>query len=162
MVKTKIIFLGCGLLCCGIFNLYAQSNTVASAGVATGVGGTASYSFGQIDYIATTGNTESITQGVQQPYEIFVVPEVKKKIIILGAAIYPNPTTNSVTLAITNAAAPELNYLLFDEQGRLIRQQKITAIITSIDMENLNSGIYFIKMLSNGEEVKTFKIIKNL
>ena len=88
------------LLFCSSFNLYAQNNTVASGGQANGSGGTSSYSVGQINYSSYTGSSGSVTQGVQQPYEISVVTSIKNIAIDLKAQIYPNPTTDKLILSI--------------------------------------------------------------
>ena len=76
MKKTTLLIPLCTLLSAPIF---AQKNTVASGSVAIGAGGTVSYSIGQTDFIAATGGGGRITQGVQQPYEIFVVTGIEKK-----------------------------------------------------------------------------------
>ena len=54
------------------FYAHAQQNTVAVGGVATGIGGTASYSIGQIDYITATGVGGTASQGLQQVYRLDV------------------------------------------------------------------------------------------
>ncbi|MCB0409870.1 MAG: hypothetical protein KDD29_06595, partial [Flavobacteriales bacterium] len=66
----KIIFITLQILICSI--VFAQENTVSSGGDALGVGGSASYSVGQVVYTTHTGVNGSIAQGVQQPYEISV------------------------------------------------------------------------------------------
>jgi len=42
-------------------------------GNATGQNGRVSYSIGQVDFITVSGSGGTVTQGIQQPYEIFVV-----------------------------------------------------------------------------------------
>ncbi|MBK6984778.1 MAG: hypothetical protein IPH32_08475 [Bacteroidetes bacterium] len=56
----------------------AQETTDASGGNASGSGGSASYSIGQSAYNTYTGTNGSVAQGVQQPYEISIVTEVKE------------------------------------------------------------------------------------
>lgn len=42
-------------------------------GNATGTGGTSSYSIGQVVYASATGTNDSVNQGMQQPFEIFIL-----------------------------------------------------------------------------------------
>lgn len=48
----------------------AQQSTTSSGGEAIGVGGTSSYSVGQIVYTTNLGTNGNIAQGVQQAFEI--------------------------------------------------------------------------------------------
>ncbi|WP_374400682.1 T9SS type A sorting domain-containing protein [Flavobacterium sp.] len=73
---------------------------------------------------------------------------------------YPNPTTNWLQLEVRNTDFSNLSYQLFDLNGRMILNQKITAETSSIQMERLPAAIFLLKVVSNNKEVKTFKIIK--
>jgi len=53
-----------------MIGLQAQETIPASGGKASGSGGTASYSFGQVVYTTYTGTNGLVAQGVQQPFEI--------------------------------------------------------------------------------------------
>jgi hypothetical protein len=55
---------------------------------------------------------------------------------------------------------------LYDINGKLLQVKSITDKQTSIDMSNLATATYFLKVTVNtqdltSKEVKTFKIIKN-
>ena len=65
-MKKSITFALFFLLC--MLRLSAQSNTVAVGGEATGTGGTASFTAGEVFYTYKTGATGSSTDGVQQNY----------------------------------------------------------------------------------------------
>jgi len=54
-----------------------------------------------------------------------------------------------------------LNYQLYDNQGKIIENKKVTANSTTISMEALPKSIYFLNVTDNKQVVKTFKIIKN-
>ena len=154
-----ILILTIGL---GHINLYAQVVVPASGGDASGSGGSASYSVGQAVYTTNTGTDGSVAQGVQQPYEISIVTEIKEaKEISLSFSVYPNPTTNFLKLNTGNFTTENLNYQLYDVSGKIIESKKIVTIETSIFMENTARGVYFLKITENNKELKTFKIIKN-
>lgn len=139
---------------------YAQQSVNASGGNGTGTGGSVSFTVGQIDYVSASGSNGSITQGVQQPFEIFTLGNNDYPTIQLQAIVYPNPTTENVNLSITNFSLENLEYDLYDVTGKLISHQKITANETQISMENLSAGNYFIAVNENSKNLKTFKIIK--
>ena len=45
-------------------------------------------------------------------------------------------------------------------QGKLLQNEKITVNQTSIGMRNLLPANYFVKVIKDNKEVKTFEIIK--
>ena len=156
--KTKLS----ALLLLGIgFNQgYAQQATTASGGDASGSGGSVAYSVGQIVYTTHTGSNGSVAQGVQQPYEISITLGLAEAGILLNLFAYPNPTTNYLTLQIDNYDNG-LSYQLFDISGKLLETNGIVANSTTIKMEQLATATYFLKVIQNNKEIKTFKIIKN-
>lgn len=149
------------ILFVGFNKMQAQQAVLASGGNATGSGGSISYSIGQIDYVMATGTTGSVSAGMQQPFEISTLSGEEFTQIKLEMLVYPNPTTTNVNLKIDNYDFQEVNYQLFDINGREISNQKITNTETPISLENLNAAIYFLTVSDNNKAIKTFKIIKN-
>lgn len=142
-------------------NGMAQQAAVASGGNATGTNGSSSYSIGQVAYTNQVGSNGKVNQGVQQPFEIFTLGTDDFPEIILTMSVYPNPTTSIVNLNIQNFNAENLNYQLFDLNGRLINQQKITQSETQISLENAANAIYLLYVSGDNKLLKTFKIVKN-
>lgn len=138
----------------------AQQSLNASGGNGIGTGGSFSYTVGQIDYVSATGTNGSISQGVQQPFEIFTLGTDNFPSIQLEVIVYPNPTTDNVNLSITNLSIDNLYFELYDILGKTIAKQKIISNETQISMENLSAGNYFIVVNENNKNLKTFKIIK--
>jgi hypothetical protein len=150
------------LLCFGMFGLQAQQVVTTSGGNATGGGGTASYTVGQIVYTTNSNSNGSVAQGVQQPYEISVITAIEAaKDINLIFSVYPNPTTDFLTLKIENYELENLSYWIYGVNGNLIETKKISAGEIQISMTNQLSGTYFLKLTEGNKEVKTFKIIKH-
>jgi hypothetical protein len=147
-------------LICSV-GLHAQESPTAAGGVATGSGGTSSYSVGQVVYSTATGTNGSVAQGVQQPYEISVITGVKETTINLEMNVYPNPTTNYLTLKVDDVELSTLNFQLIDLQGKIIENKKVTASSTTIKMEALPKAIYFLNVTKGNQLIKTFKVIKN-
>lgn len=140
-------------------NLFAQQNTDASGGNASGIGGFASFSIGQLDYLTASDSLGNITQGLQQAYEILIIRGVEE--IDINLTLYPNPAADFVVLSVQNTNIQNMTYMLYDAQGKVIVSQKLNTNQTSISMADLANDIYFIKVLNNGNELKVFKIIKN-
>ena len=156
-LKLSAVF----LLVLGLTGLQAQTSVDATGGNATGSGGSASYSVGQVVYQTHTGTTGSVAQGVQQPYEISVVTGIEEaKGINLSVSAYPNPTSDYLTLSIEKFDISNLSYQLYDINGKLLQNEKITGKQTSIVMSNLVPANYFVKVIQGNEVIKTFKIIK--
>src|SRR5690606_37627354 len=150
-------------LCIFLFQwaLSAQSNTVSSGGTATGTTGSATYSVGQLDYLTLNGTTGILSQGVQQAFEIVTLSTNDIPQIQLTATVYPNPTVQNVTLSIKDFDFKNLEYQLFDVQGRIISRGKITQPQTKIEMSYIASATYFLHVTNNNQNLKTFKIFKN-
>ena len=144
----------------GLTQVKAQEAVVTSGGNTSGTNGNVSYSVGQIVYTTNTGATGSVAQGVQQPFEIQTMLGAENFNINLQLAVYPNPTTNWLQLEVKNTDFTNLSYQLFDLNGKMIYNQKVTAETSSIQMERLPAAIFLLKVVSNNKEVKTFKIIK--
>ncbi len=157
--RLKSIILLIGLTLTG---LQAQESINAAGGNGKGIGGSMSYSVGQMVYQTYSGTNGSVSQGVQQPYEISITTGIKDfKGINLLVSAYPNPTTDRLTVQIENYKITNLSYQLFNIKGKILKSEKITDRQTSIIMSNLIPSAYFVRILEGDKEIKTFKIIKN-
>lgn len=158
--KTKMSSLIMLLL--GLTALQAQESINVTGGNAMGSGGIASYSIGQVVYTSNIGTNGMLTQGVQQVYEITVATALEDaKGIDLFVKAYPNPATNYLTLKIDKLDTSNISYQLYDMSGKLLENKKLDGNETSIVMGNRVPAIYFLKVIKENKEVKTFKIIKN-
>jgi len=157
-LKLCLVF----LIALGLKGLQAQEAIPTSGSNASGSGGTVSYTVGQMVYTINTDVTGSVAQGVQQAYEISVVNGIEdaNEINLLFKA-YPNPTSDFLTLNIENYDNTDLSYQLYDMSGKLLENKKIIGNETKIILINRVAAIYFLKVVDNQKEIKTFKIIKN-
>jgi hypothetical protein len=157
--KTLVV-----LLLCSFWTIvvHAQETIPATGGSATGTGGSVSYTVGQIFYSTYSWTNGTVTQGVQQPYEISVVTTIENSSTVnLEFIVYPNPTRGVVKLILVSFDNEELRFRLYDINGVLLQDKKIEGRETEILMDNLSSSIYFLKIINNNNELKVFKIIKN-
>jgi len=162
MRHKKQIFSAILLLFLGIGLAPAQQALPATGGNATGSGGSVSYTVGQVVYTTQTGSGGSVSQGVQLPYEISLVTAIDVlENVNLSYSVYPNPTTDYLTLKIDGNAIEQYKAVLLDVKGKQLVTIKVEGNETSIPMHNFAPSIYFLKITDNTKEVKTFKIIKN-
>ena len=153
MTSVAFILLGLG-------GLHAQESPTAAGGEAIGVGGTASYSMGQVVYTTNTGTNGSVAQGVQQAYEIYNVG-IKETELNISLSIFPNPTAANLTLQVSNYNNEKLSYQLYDMQGKLLNNGKIVAQQTKIEMTSLPTAAYYVNVVNQeNQKVQSFKIIK--
>ena len=154
----KTVFAACML--CAVFTIQAQETIPVSGGEGTGSGGSSSYSVGQLVYTTNTDTGGTVTQGVQQSFELFTLSNPELTTINLTAVTYPNPASDYIVLKITDSALDNLSYKLIDINGKAIANGSITNTDTQINMQSLALGMYILKVNQNNQELKTFKIIK--
>jgi len=141
--------------------IQGQEAIPAAGGTATGSGGTATYTVGQVVYHQFNGSNGFIIQGVQQPWEISIVTAIENtEDITLDWVVYPNPTEGNFKLFIGSFENNNMSFKLYDINGIVIQDFKIEDKETIISMENLRSGIYFMKVIRDNLQVKVFKIVK--
>jgi hypothetical protein len=163
LAMNYLLKLFIGVILSGSFlSIEAQNTIPATGGNATGTGGSVSYTVGQIVYTKNTGTTGSVSQGVQQPYEISVITSLETfKNINLETSVYPNPASDILKLKIENNDVENLTFQLYDINGTILQNNKVESTITDINMTNYVPAVYFLKVMQGKKEVKTFKVIKN-
>jgi hypothetical protein len=137
--------------------IFAQQATVTSGGNATGTGGSFSYSIGQV--CNASNNEGTILEGVQQPYEIYAV-SVEESLFELELNLYPNPTTNELTIEIPNFKAG-LTATIYDSKGLLLDSVKLSSSRTSISANHWAASTYYIHVAGESGNSAKYKLIKN-
>ncbi len=74
---------------------------------------------------------------------------------------YPNPTRDFLNLTVENYNDNRLSYQLYDMVGKMLENKPVNSKETTIPMASLVSATYFLIVISDEREVKTFRIIKN-
>ena len=146
--------------CLAITQINAQESVLSSGGNSSGSSGNVSYSVGQIFYKTVDGTTAYLSQGVEQPFEIQIVLGQDNFNVNLELLVYPNPTTDIIYLKINESTFESIQYQLFDINGRLVENNKVSENSTIIQMGKYPDAIYLLKVIENNKEIKTFKIIK--
>ena len=61
-------------------------------------------------------------------------------------SIYPNPTRYFFYLELSEFGEDEMaSFILFDEQGRLVLEDKLSRTITKVDVSDRPNGVYVSK-----------------
>lgn len=75
---------------------------------------------------------------------------------------YPNPTTAKLNIELTKVPEAFIEVELYDIAGRMIRNNHFSNQMDfSIDISDLQKGVYILNMKSNKEFSKSIKLIKN-
>lgn len=154
-LKLIVLLFGLGLA------VHAQQAVIATGGNATGSGGTVAYSFGQVIYTTNTGSNGTVSNGIQQAFEISTVSGLEDYKYCFNLEAYPNPTSDYLTLSIDKTEFTSFNFQLTDNIGKVIESKEVESPHEIINMECLAKAVYFLKVSRNNLDVKTFKIIKN-
>jgi hypothetical protein len=142
---------------------FCQSAVVPAGGTATGNGGSATYTVGQIADQRVEASGKYIIEGVQQPFEISGVGVNNYPGIQLEAVLYPNPTNQFVRLRISNFEIPDygLTAQLYDINGKLLQVFNVADLETEMDLSVYAAATYHLRVMDNTRLLKTFKIVKN-
>lgn len=72
--------------------------------------------------------------------------------------VFPTITGGAVTIA---AETSDFNYALYDLNGSILLSHASNgATLTQVDLSALSNGIYFLVISANGEQLESYKIIK--
>ena len=71
-------------------------------------------------------------------------------------SVYPNPTTGQLTITNYELEITTVNYTVYNVMGQMVMQGKLSDETTTIDVESLPAGMYFLRI---GE--KTTKFVKH-
>ena len=138
--------------------------TGAGGDIQSSNGSSISYSLGQVAYTTISNAQRSFAEGVQQTYVLKVIPNPGSKTdgASIECIVFPNPTSNNVTINIANADLSGFQYLLYTSSRRLIKQDNIQANNTVISMVDLPSGAYLLTIRNSKRNImRIYKIIKD-
>ncbi len=149
------------LLLAGIMEVRAQQGTASAGGEVEGNEGTVSYSIGQAFYHTISGDQGTVSEGMQQPYEISIVTSIEEgEDIELRFSAYPNPVSDMLYLDVQDAESKDLQYQLLDFNGRILKEAGIEDVQTFISMQALDPAVYFLRITHENNTTKTFRILK--
>jgi hypothetical protein len=138
----------------------SQESINSLGGSNIGIGGSISFSVGQLVFTTDSQSAGSLVQGIQRPVKITTTSIIKSENNISFKA-YPNPATDDLYLEINESLNEKLIYKLYDLQGKVLLQNKMLLPITQINMSSFSAGTYFIQINnSQNKHYQTIQIIK--
>ena len=152
MKKTAFVLFS--LLATGI--LSAQEVVSTQGDSYSNASGSIDFTIGEVVINTGTDGTNDLTQGFHQTNWNFL--GVEDNAPNYEAIIYPNPTEDA--LNIRTSAFENVTYTLYDAQGKLVMQDKLSAEQTPIQVSQLAPGSYSITLNNETQILKTFKLIK--
>jgi hypothetical protein len=139
----------------------AQADMTAGGGDASSGNHTLSFTLGQSFAHVHDDETGSVYQGVQQPYELFVVSLHRAADEALQVRLFPNPTAGWLLLELPPTELPaDLRYVLHDMQGRPLDDRPVTGPMTEISLLHQPPGTYVLTLLQAERRVQSFQILK--
>jgi len=146
--------------------LFAQEATSSAGGNISGKGGSVSYTLGQVSYTSISLSDIIFGEGVQQAFDktsgIIIPGETSSSDLTIDCVVFPNPTTNYVTLTVKNSNYNDLKYLLYDSSKKLITQNDIQTANTIVSLVDLPTGTYLLTVMNPKKNIlRIFKIIKD-
>jgi len=91
--------------------------------------------------------------------EPFVVTSTEE-IIHAGLAVYPNPTSNFVTVNAANAWNGNKQAIITDINGSVVAKQNMGTNEVKISLDNLPAGIYNLYLKGEDVQSETIRVIK--
>ena len=154
-LKVPLLF----LLVMGI-NLLQAQEVVSTAG-SHDVGNAVQISWTVGEPVIETGlnGLHYLTQGMHQGD---MTVTAISSIAGLGFEIkaYPNPVVNQLKLTVNTSNLEGINYALYNETGQLLVEGKVESELTTIPMEKYSPSSFLLRVRSEENELKLFKIIK--
>ena len=100
-----------------------------------------------------------ITQGFHQ--NSYVITSVEDLRADINMSVYPNPTSDFISLKVESSKVEDLQYTITDFSGKVLQTENFAGDIEQINFTNYAVGTYFISVTENNQLIKSFKIIKN-
>lgn len=101
--------------------------------------------------------TDTITQCSVKSNCTYVVSNNKIMSNSNKIKLYPNPANQSIQIETTNNQSA-IMFEIFDVTGKTIKTGKINSVNSTINIEDLNEGIYYIQFNHTNETIKFVKM----
>ena len=130
---------------------YTWNTAATTSVIAVSPTVTTTYTITGVTGICT--NSLTITQNVNTCTGI-------NEILANSISVYPNPNNGILNINLTSELAVNSTLEVYDALGKLVVKQVLANELNTINISNLNNGIYTYKVLNNSNNVKIGKLIK--
>jgi hypothetical protein len=119
-----------------LYSLYHDSN---------GKGGTSTYRYVFFD-VANTDDSAYVDVIYETPLTI-----EESKLNETSLEVYPNPAFDEINVNISEVSNNRL--VIVDMLGSIVRNERLSQINSSINVSDLNAGVYFYSLMANNRQV---------
>ena len=144
---------------CATF-LQAQEVVTTAGSYGETTSGSLSWTIGEPVIETITDGTNTLTQGFQQS-KLTVTAINDLKVPGIELSVYPNPTNSFLSIEVKADKQRDLLLSLFDINGKLILQKKMTGSKQTIKMQNYKPATYILKVTEGNKEINTYQIVKH-
>ena len=118
------------------------------------------YTIGEVvtEFGEDTLNNVHLTQGFQQT--MLAIVSVEEHVQDIEIDVYPNPAVDYLNVSIPTLQE-DMQFALFDMQGKLIEQQKINNQAFTIGFSNMSTGNYLLVFSNKDQRIKTLQVQKS-
>jgi hypothetical protein len=158
-MKRPILFILLLFLSGGL--LQAQLQVISTAGgVAENSNGSVSWTMGETVVGSFEGTNATITQGFQQGNLVVSTGVKTPPDLEIQTRVYPNPVEDRLNVNIKNGENIELNYSLYNLEGKLLKNGLVESPSFSINLGEYPVGQYILKVKTEDELINSFNIVK--
>jgi hypothetical protein len=158
---SLIIFMACSV------SLYSQDRPPELISTAGNTYSSALYqlewSIGETVSATSVQNNILLTAGFHQPYDrSFTGVESLGLSFNSRISIFPNPSTEKITVNILNekALVDQWEIRLSNLEGKNLLLQQFQNNQIQLDLSTISTGVYFLNIFRNGEYTESHKIMK--
>jgi hypothetical protein len=140
--------------------VYAQEVVTTAGSYVETSSGSLNWTVGEAVIETITNGTNTLTQGFQQSkLTVTAITDLKDSRIELS--VYPNPTSDFLSIEVKTDKQRDLLLRLFDLNGRLILLKKMAGNKQTINMQNYSPATYILKVTEANKEIRTYQIVKH-
>lgn len=158
MKKLLIILICLPLFSLGQSSLNLLRSTISNSGSSTQTNNKyiVQQSVGQISPIGLKETSEySVREGFIQPAQLKRMLAASNAADLL-VSVYPNPTTDKITLAFEKLVTGKVILSIYDQMGKLVMEEnKEGQAELSYSLASLSAGNYFVKVNTSTKEYVT-------
>ena len=155
----KIVLSILTMAACAAYSQTTNQVVASSGGKGTAGGVSLNWTIGEPISKTLSNGTTTLGAGFQQG-ALSVTSIDEKATDATFLSVFPNPTTDKVIIKQSQAEAKKLRYNLYNLEGKEVASTELTSTEQSIDFSTLTKGVYILKVYSNKEVIKSYKIVK--
>ncbi len=148
MLKNTLLFFSLLTSVC----VSAQEVVATQGDSYTNSSGSIDFTIGEVVINTGSDGSNDLTQGFHQTNWNFV--SIEDHVPSYEAIIFPNPTSEILT--IRTSSFENVNYTLYDAQGKLVIQDKLSSAQTPIQVSQLAPGAYSLILHNDTQNLKLF------